>query len=353
MYRLNNKIRNLTPYDPVSGEFAVRLDANESFLDIGKQLCSVVADAVRTVDMNRYPDPYCTELCGAYADYYGLDAGCITVGDGSDELIYLIMNTFLQRGERVLTLLPDFSMYRFYAEMAELQVLSLEKNGDLEIDADAVISFVREQQVKAVVFSNPCNPTSLLLDKESVRKLVRGVDALVVLDEAYMDFCGQEESLLREVQEYDNLIILKTLSKSFGLAALRLGFAAANETVTNALRSVKSPYNVNSVSQAIGCAVLEHGELCRENLDAIRKSTASLYRSMQALQEKYPAIQRIYETRTNFLFIETSCSKELFEGLLERGIVVRHMGTRLRITAGSERENQMLLQAMEEVLSCR
>ena len=146
---------------------------------------------------------------------------------------------------------PKGDVYK--RQIYENPVLQIPKGEDFRIDPQAVIDEVKRQDVKMLIFSNPCNPTSVGLAAEDVRKIVRGVDALVVLDEAYMDFWDQ--SLLSEVSDYDNLIILKTCSKAIGMAALRVGFAVANEVITKALKAVKSPYNVNSISQAIARCV--------------------------------------------------------------------------------------------------
>ena len=213
-YILNNKLKDLQPYDPIAGNYSIRLDANESFLELPMELLEKAQYSMADIAFNRYPDPYATELCESFGAYYGVDPALVTAGNGSDEWLFIIATSFLMRGDKILTVEPDFSMYRFYGSLAEAENVVYKKKEDLSIDVDDLIVQVRESGAKVVLFSNPCNPTSLGLRREEVRKLITSVSALVVLDEAYMDFWDQ--SLLGEVAQYDNLIILRTCSKAFG-----------------------------------------------------------------------------------------------------------------------------------------
>ena len=181
-----------------------------------------------------------------------------------------------------------------------------------------------------------------------MRRLIRSVDALVVLDEAYMDFWDQ--SLLGEVEDYDNLIILRTCSKAIGAAALRLGFAVAAPRLTRVLRAVKSPYNVNSLSQAIGTLVLGEREWEAGARAQIVDSRRALQSSLARLQEEFPGVFTLYDSCTNFVFLKTGRAKELFDGLLGRGIAIRLFNGYLRVTAGSEEENAAFLEAFTALL---
>ena len=196
MYELNEKIRDLTPYDPITGTYPIRLDANESFLSLPEELRARIGEAAACAAFNRYPDPLASELTSAFADFYEISPDLVTVGDGSDELLSLLCNAFLMKGESMMVLPPDFSMYAFYASIAEARVVTCPKRAYLTIDVDAVIEKAREENVRLILFSNPCNPTSTGLSREDARRLIRSGSALVVLDEAYMDFWDQ--SLLQE-----------------------------------------------------------------------------------------------------------------------------------------------------------
>ena len=347
-YVLNDKIKDLKPYDPIEGQYNIRLDANESFLSVPSDVAAKMFDQAAFTSLNRYPDPLAQDVCAAFAEHYQVDAANVTAGNGSDELISVISNAFLMKGDNMITLSPDFSMYKFYSSIVEANCMELAKNEDLTIDIDELIAVSNKNDVKMILFSNPCNPTSLGLKREQVRKLIRSVNALVVLDEAYMDFWDQ--SLLSEVNEYDNLIILRTCSKAFGMAAVRLGFAVANQTLTNAIKAVKSPYNVNSITQALGSVILKEHDL---SCAAIRKIIASkndLYDGLKKLESKNPTQIKVYDSCTNFVFIKTQRAKEIYEYLLQNSIAIRFMGEYLRITAGTKAENAEVLSNLTNIL---
>ena len=346
MFQLNEKVKSLTPYEPISGTYEIRLDANESFLKFSEEIENEMVEALKNTAFNRYPDPNATKLVEGFSKYFNIDSNCVTAGNGSDELISVIMNAFLQKGDKILTLEPDFSMYRFYAEIAECESVKYQKNENLDVDIDDVIALANSEKVRIVIFSNPCNPTSRIVTREDVRKLINGTEALVVLDEAYMDFADQ--SLLSEFNDYDNLIILKTCSKALGSAALRLGFAVANKTLTNVIRAVKSPYNVNSVSQALGEVLFAHPDYIDECIKTVVESRKELYSAI--LQIKSDKIEKVYETNTNFVFLKVKDAKQVFERMKENSIIIRNMGDYLRITAGNTQENEKMLETLKKVL---
>ncbi len=349
MFQLNEKVKNLIPYEPISGDYEIRLDANESFLTVPQAIENEMVEALKNTAFNRYPDPMASKLVEGFAKYFKVNPDCVTAGNGSDEIISVIMNAFLQKGDKILTLEPDFSMYRFYAEIAECESVKYQKNENLDVNVDEVITLANSEKVRIIIFSNPCNPTSRIITKEEIRKLVNNTDALVVLDEAYMDF-AEDESLLNEFEQYDNLIILKTCSKALGSAALRLGFAVANKTLTNAIRAVKSPYNVNSVSQALGEVLFSHPDYIDECIETVIKSKEELYSSLTELASKTDKIERIYESHTNFVFMKVKKAKEVFEKMKNRGIIIRNMGENLRITAGTKYENEKMLATLQSIL---
>ncbi len=346
MYELNKKIRDLKPYDPVKGEMKIRLDANESCLNLPRNIIDEIHEAIDKIDFNRYPDPNASKVCRAFAKYYGISEDNVTAGNGSDELISLIMTAFMMKGQSLITTEPDFSMYRFYTSIAELECVTVPKNNDLTINPDAVIKAASGKNVGAIIFSNPCNPTSKGLQREEVRRIIESVDCLVILDEAYMDFW--DESLLREVKGYSNLIILRTASKAVGAAAIRLGFAVACESITRALKAVKSPYNVNTLTQEIGRIIFSHVEYLTKTKNYIVSQRKSLYNSLAKLEGEYPQYFEAVNGCSNFVYIKSPLGRELFEYLYSKGTAIRYMGEYIRISAGTEREISALLSQMRE-----
>ena len=342
------KTELLQPYDPVAGTYRIRLDANESFLLPTEDDRQRMAQAAAEVALNRYPDPTAADLCAAFAKLYGVDPALVTAGNGSDELISVIMSAFLQKGEKVLTVKPDFSMYAFYASITETPCLTLDKDENLQIDVQQLIDTIQSEQIRLFIFSNPCNPTSVGLDKAAVRRMVTETDALIVLDEAYMDFWDQ--SLLSEAGQYDNLIVLRTCSKALGMAALRVGFAIANAKLTGILRAAKSPYNVNAVTQEMTRIVLENPVYYDVYRDLLLASRDQLFTGMKKLEEK-GLVDRVYDTRTNFVFVKLAGARFVYEELLDRGIIVRCFGNEyLRITAGTQGENNEVLASLNFLL---
>ncbi|MCL2018359.1 MAG: aminotransferase class I/II-fold pyridoxal phosphate-dependent enzyme [Oscillospiraceae bacterium] len=341
MFELPEKLKSFTAYKPLVGDYKVRLDVNESFIEIEPEK---ITEAISAVKFNRYPDPYATGAVKAFSGLLNVNPALVTAGNGSDELIGLIVNALLQRDDKVLCLDNDFTMYKFYSTLIELDTFVLPKNSDLTIDVSLLIEKVNSENIKCVFFSNPCNPTSLGIFKTDVKKIIENTSALIVLDEAYMDFWDEAESLLDEAGNYDNLIILRTCSKSVALAGIRLGFAVSNEKITNALKKTKSPFNVNAVTQAIGEAILSDSDNYFNSIKFIKESTAQLYNGLKALN----IFQKIYETRTNFVYVKTPQAKEVYNYLLGKSIAVRCFDGHLRICAGTEEENEMLFEELKK-----
>lgn len=343
MYKLSKKLEKLEPYDPIQGEYEIRLDANESFI---KADYDSIIQGLKDIDLNRYPDPYAKRLINTYCDFYGVNPDLVTAGNGSDELISIISACFLQKNDKVLCFSPDFSMYAFYSALYELEVVTAPKKNDLTINVDEAIQKINSENIKAVFFSNPCNPTSLGLEKGDVIRLILSVNALVVLDEAYMDFWDKKESLLKETEQYDNLIVLRTCSKALGMAALRLGFAISNRKITEKLRTAKSPYNVNTLTQSVAEYLLRDKQKILECIELCKAEKTELFNGLNDLNAPY--FDKIYPSVTNFVFIKTSHGREIFDFLLSKSIAVRYMGSYLRITVGSHEENMAVLNALKE-----
>ena len=351
MYPLNDKIKDLEPYTPVEGGFRIHLDANESFLPLPDSFLEEWSNTLGHLSLNRYPDPAARDLCKAFAEHYQVPEECVVAGNGSDELITVLFTAFLQRGDAFATLEPDFSMYAFNGYLQENRHVAIPKKADYSLDVEQIIQTCEQENVRLLIFSNPGNPTSLVCPREEIRRLVRGVSALVVLDEAYMDFSDQ--SLLEECQAYDNLLILRTCSKAFGLAALRLGFAVGQKRLVDAVKAVKSPYNVNTLSQSLGTLVLRYPQAIREALEKILHSREQLTPGLQELCPVFPNRFTLLPSATNFAALHMAEGKELYQYLGEQGIAVRYTGGLVRITCGTSQENQVVLAKIREFLENR
>lgn len=347
-YALNEKLASLKPYDPIQGNYDIRLDANESFFNLPESIKEEIGKEITKLAFNRYPDPYASNAVKAFSNFYGLQEKYVTAGNGSDELISIITSCFLKSGNNVVTLAPDFSMYAFYGDLYELNNYVYDKAQDFTVDIDDLIAYCNNNKADMLIFSNPCNPTSLGIEKKDVIKLIDNVSCLVVLDEAYMDFWN--ESLLDKISDYDNLIILKTCSKALGLAGIRFGFAVAGDTITTALKAAKSPYNTDMISQKIVEVTLSHKKELTDNLSQIILNNKELLNGINALNKKYNCFEKVYDSKTNFVFIKTDKCNLIFDRLLENSIAVRKFKGFLRISTGSKQENNKVLKVIEEII---
>ena len=374
---LNPKIKKFQPYS-LNGEIdlskiEIRLDANESFANLPDYIIQDIQENIKKMNFNRYPDPSAKDLTKKYSEYLKIsenvdvDIKNIAAGNGSDELLSIIINSFLSKGDKILTFTPDFSMYAFYGDIIEADVIKIQKNGsdNFAIDFEKIANKVNKENVKLVVFSNPCNPTGQFESKKILEKFIKSVNAVVILDEVYMSFADcrgdpawspenkkskQTQSFIYDFLEYPNLIIMKSLSKSIGLASIRVGFALSNDIFINMIKTIKSPFNVNAISQKIAEIVLCYPDYLTERLKSIKENKKNLQieiKNLFADKKDY----KIYDTQTNFILIETEKAKEIFGFLLENKILVRNFGSKfLRITTGSAEENSKLINCLKEYL---
>lgn len=347
-YQLNDNIKRLVPYQAEKEEYDIKLDANESFLSIPTELVTEAVRLAMGFPTNRYPDQSAKKLCEAFADFYDIDAELVTAGNGSDELIGLIFGAFFSHDDEVMLLDMDFSMYKQYGDIYDVKTTVIPKKDDFSIDVDKIIDYALISKAKGLIFSNPCNPTSICLDKRQVMRLVNELsDCLVIVDEAYMDFSN--ESVIKQAEKKKNLIVLRTCSKAMGLATARIGFAVACKAITNALQAAKAPYNVNGMSQALGQAVMSDKLYLNDCIEQIIRSRDHLYNMLLSLDAHYHLIERVYPTEANFVFVKFAPNSTAFEQLKERSIIVRKFGDYLRISAGTKAENEAVCTALKEI----
>ncbi len=342
------KLRKMKPYDPTEDIYRIKLDANESPLEPGSIISQEIACALLNVPFNRYPDPKSERVCSLGADFFGVKRENVVAGNGSDELISVILGSMCQKGGRLMLLGPDFSMYAIYAGLCELEVKVALKDARMEISVDRIIEEAKEFRPDAVLFSNPCNPTGQGIGKAEMLRLCSSLDCLLIIDEAYMDFYG--ESVLPEGCGYKNVIVLRTASKAFGFAAVRLGFAVGDAELISQLNKARSPFNVNALTQAAAGVFLSHPKYLKECTEEVIRLKNELEDGLAALCESHPDRIGLQRTVTNFAVLLTDSAKELYGKLLERGVCVRCFDDFLRITAGTKRENEALFKALEEIL---
>ncbi len=350
------KVKEIEEYTPNTEIFPVRLDANESPFLPSKAVLDEMAQALYTIDFNRYPDPYATELIQSFADIFGVDTKNVVAGNGSDELISLICSGLVEQDDKVTVVLPDFSMYEFYSKLAGASMVHYVKSETFEVDYDALLADVERNGSKLIILSNPCNPTGWVCKREAVVNFIKSCNAIVVIDEAYMEFSQDNESVLNLTEECENLIVLKTMSKAFGAAALRLGFAVTNPTLAATIRKIKSPYNVNTVSQVFGKIILSHYDEIESRIAKLKENTKYLMTQLEKIVSD--SIIKLCPTAANFVYIKMA-SGELAvcikNELMKRGIAIRCMSNTgyLRVTAGTREEIDRFIKCFTEIINLK
>ena len=337
------KLKNVEAYNPTEYNGEIRLDANESCFDLPQEIKDEIAENIKKIEFNRYPDPNATELCAKFASYFGINAKNVLAGNGSDELLSLLFGAILRPNSFVMLVTPDFSMYKFYADLYGQNSLVFNKPINTKFEYKKALSLA--QKADMIVFSNPCNPTSTGAFKKDILELVSSVSGIVVADEAYMDFW--DESVINHINRLNNLIVLKTCSKAFGIAAARVGFAVANENIIEMFKKAKSPYNVSTLDQVAAMTVLSHPQYLKERTQQLIEQRNKLYNGLKPL---LTAEMQMPEPKTNFVRISTFRAQQIYDALREKGIITRCLGENiLRISVGTDDEINTLLKAFKEV----
>lgn len=337
---VRENIRKLTPYssarDEFSGEAKIFLDANENSL--GSPLSKWY---------NRYPDPYQHELKRALGQVKGIEAANIFLGNGSDECIDLLYRCFCEPGkDNVIICPPTYGMYEVSAAINDVGVKKVPLLPGFQIDLDGVEAAI-DTSTKIIWLCSPNNPTGNSLAYQDMEVVLNNFDGLVVVDEAYINFAKQR-SLSKELKDYPNLVVMQTLSKAWGLAALRLGLAFASVEIIGWLNKVKPPYNINQATQELALAALQEVGQVNDMIREIVRMREEM--AVQLLQ--VPSVEHVYPSDANFLLVKVNNALGLYEHLLGQGIVVRDRSKVklcdgcLRITIGTETENRKLLEGL-------
>jgi histidinol-phosphate aminotransferase len=346
MFKLDNLVRKnirlLKPYssarDEFKGEASIFLDANENSL--GSPLLKWY---------NRYPDPLQWEIKEKIAKIKNIDPEQIFLGNGSDEPIDLIFRCFCEPGiDEVIVCPPTYGMYEVSANINDISLNRVPLNDHFQLDLPALENAIKSN-TKIIWICSPNNPTGNSIDRHDIEMVLNNFDGLVVIDEAYINFARQR-SFLTDLNEYPNLVVLQTLSKAWGLAGLRLGMAFATKEIIAFFNKVKPPYNISQPVQDLVLKALD--ELGQVN-DMIRLLVESRNHLAQALG-KTSQVTHIYPSDANFLLVRFKNAKAMYTFLLGKGIVLRDRSNVLlcdqclRITVGTDAENEKLLETINE-----
>lgn len=343
-------MKGIQSYINLHDDLEIRLNANESYFGIDEKMKLDIKTDICNLDLNRYPEDSSEVLKELYGVYAGVDKENIVVGNGSDEMIGLVIGLNISEGKKLLTLNPDFSMYDYYVSMHSGEMVKYNTKEDGSIDIDKFIELGKKENVDVIIFSNPNNPTGHAIEPFKITKILEAFkDKVVLVDEAYYEFFG--ESMIPYINRYKNLLVTRTLSKAWGLAATRVGFLIGNCEDIKKINKYKVPYNVNSLSQVVAATVLKERMRVEKNIKEVVSERENLYKSLKEIQENSALYIEFYPSKANYIYGRTEYKEALINGLKSRGILIRSFeGNSFRITVGCPFENNKLLQAIREIV---
>lgn len=333
-------------YNPkLHGE--IRLDTNTNVL--GSNPAAAEYLRTHTWDLNGYPDTYSGSLREALGELYGLDPENIIAGNGSDEMIDVIFKTFTNWGDDTAVPVPSYSLYDYFVKCNSGKAVMVDLTDDYQLDVDAMV----RTKAKLTIVPSPNNPTGNCFRQKDLEDLIARFDGIVVLDEAYAEYSG--DGMISKVGEFDNLVVTRTFSKAYAMAALRVGYMASNPRLAEMMGCVKIPYSLNAISEGAAVAAVKDQEFVRRSVELVREQRPRLMKGMEKLGfETFPS-------DSNFILARSPIDhKVLVDGLREKGILIRDFGSKrrtencVRPTVGTAELNDLFLEKADEVISgCR
>jgi histidinol-phosphate aminotransferase len=341
------EILGLHAYHVAPAEGMVKLDAMENPYPLPPALRRELAQVLASVDLHRYPDPAAPRLRELIKRKMGVPAGMeVLLGNGSDDLIQIVSLALARPGAVVMYPSPTFVMYAMNAVFSGLRAVPVPLREDFTFDAAAFIERMRAEKPALVFLAYPNNPTGVLYEEEEVVELIRACPGLVIVDEAYHAFAGK--TFMPRLAQFDNLVVMRTVSK-LGLAGIRLGYMAGRPEWIAQFDKVRQVYNVNVLTQAAACFVLERLEVLEAQAARIRTDRDQLGKDLAALKNV-----EVFPSAANFFLVRVPDAERTYEALRRQGVLVRnlHPGLRncLRLTVGTPDENRILITALREGL---
>ncbi len=346
-FNLNNllreNIKKLVPYssarDEFKGEASILIDANEN--PFGSPLSH---------DYNRYPDPLQHQVKAKLSKIKGVPSENIFLGNGSDEAIDILYRAFCTPGvDNVILVPPTYGMYEVSANINNVAFKKVNLTADYQLDLDGIANAI-DAHTKLIFICSPNNPTGNSIRRQDIETILNNFQGIVVVDEAYINFSAVK-SFTQELAEYPNLVVLQTLSKAWGLAALRLGMAFASKEIIAVYNKIKPPYNINQATQDIVLEALDHVDQVN---DWIKETVAEREKLVRELLE-LEYVHHITPSDANFILVKMDQPREVYDYLVQYGIIVRDRSKVelcegcLRITVGTPAENQILLEKLNQI----
>jgi histidinol-phosphate aminotransferase len=346
------EIQALNAYHVPDPGKLIKLDAMENPYQWPDELVQQWLETLRSVQLNRYPDPSAQALTQALRTAMQVPDGMqVVLGNGSDELIQMLALTVAQPRRVVMAPDPTFVMYRMIAEVADMSYQGVPLAEDFSLDSQALRAAIEQHQPAIVFLAYPNNPTGTLFDERLIEDVIRNAPGLVVVDEAYAPFT--DASFMPRLAEFPNLLVLRTVSK-MGLAGLRLGLLAGSPDWLGEIDKTRLPYNINVLTQASALFALQHRAVLDEQAACIRADRGKLMQALAAL----PGVTA-YPSEANFILfrVPDGSADRIFQALRERGVLIKNLNPAagrlrdcLRVTVGKPEENQAFLDALQTVL---
>lgn len=334
-------IKALKPYSSARDEFKglknnmTFLDANENPFENG---------------VNRYPDPQQMDLKCVISKLKGIPTENILLGNGSDEVLDLIIRMFCEPNkDNIIILPPTYGMYEVLADVNAVETIAVELSETFQPNVSQILNASNENS-KILFLCSPNNPTGNSFNRVEVEELLNKFQGIVVIDEAYIDFSEQESWPIR-LQEFPNLVITQTLSKAYGMAGIRLGICFASEDIICVLNKIKPPYNINQLTQEKAIEQLQKSNLVEEQIALILKERSLLIDELN----KIDFVQKVYPSDANFVLVKVDDATKRYNQLIEKGMIVRNRTTQplcencLRLTIGTSEENKKLIAALKSI----
>lgn len=350
--RFNERLSSVVPYDPKYLPADILVSANENPRNLPDEIRYEIRKRLKKLDYNRYPDPLANDLRNLIAQSNGLERENVLMGNGGDELLFNLALAFGGPGRKFLNVPPTFSVYENNAFLTGTEVVNVPRLPDYSIDELGVLTRVAQGDIDYIILTSPNNPTGQLVSDDFLRHLLASTDALVLVDEAYGEFARTTCRPL--LGRHRNLAILRTFSKAFASAGVRLGYILGDAEVIAEFIKVRQPYSVDAISQLVGCAVYENRQLFSPTIEGIILQRDYLVEQLSSI----PGV-KVFPSEANFILVRIDGAGQVWRQLLDRGILVRDFSQAplledcLRITVGTTAENEALVAALQEILAQR
>jgi histidinol-phosphate aminotransferase len=347
--RVRKAIRDLSPYTVPEVECPIKLDGNESPFSLPGEVLDRVLAEIPRIPINRYPDPGAVGLKRKISQITGFPFGGILLGNGSDELIEMLLIAFSGGSGKVLIPVPTFSMFKLSTVALGLEPLSVELDQYFDINLGKMLKVLKNNDPDLTFLASPNNPTGNSFSEDRIIGIIENAKGVVVIDEAYTDFCG--ESHIPLIDRYANLVVLRTMSK-VGFAGIRLGILFARDRLVKEINKVRLPYNINLYSQRIAELILENLSFVSENIQLITRERERVFKELKRIRgiEAFPS-------DANFILLRVIDADSVHNELINRGVIVRNFNSPgrlencLRVTIGTSDENDSFIRALEEIVS--